>query len=97
MDRLTSNQGLSHLVLYILSYVDIKHDMINCKLVCKDWKDLIESSIRIWKRRLNFVYTDAWNHDHWRECRIPDRWVDFRQVYAKIQTSKDLEKVKKFV
>ena len=96
MDRLTSNQGLSHLVLHILSYVDIKQDIINCMLVCKDWKDLIESSIHIWKRRLKFVYMDAWNHDHWRECRIPDQWEDFIQVYAKIQKSKDLEKVKRF-
>ena len=88
MDRLISNQGLSHLVLHILSYVDIKHDMINCKLVCKDWKDLIESSIRIWKRRLKFVYM---NHD------LHDRWKDFREAFSSIQESKDLEKVKKFV
>ena len=89
MDLLISNQGLSHLALHILSYVDIKQDMINCKLVCKDWKDLIESSIRIWKRRLNFVYR---YHDE-----LYEYYKEFREAFATIQESNDLEKVKRFV
>ena len=84
MDLLISNQGLSHLALHILSYVDIKQDMINCKLVCKDWKDLIESSIRIWKRRLYFVYR---YHDE-----LYEYYKEFREAFATIQESNDLEK-----
>ena len=85
MDLLVTNEGLSHLALHILSYVDIKQDITNCRLVCKDWQVLIDASITIWKRRLNFLYDGN------------DKWEDFREAYITIKASKDLEKVKKFV
>ena len=89
MDRLVSNHGLSHLALHILSYVEIVPDINNCRLVCKEWKALIDSSILMAKRRLNYLTP--------LRFIVLDKWKDFNEAYVNIMNCKDLKQVKKFI
>ena len=89
MDRLVSNHGLSHLALHILSYVEVGPDINNCRLVCKDWKALIDSCILIAKRRLNFATP--------LRIAVRNEWEDFKEAYVNTMKCKNLIQVKKFI
>ena len=70
MDSFFTNPGLKHIGYRILVSLDTK-DQLNCRSVCKSWKDLVEDSyfgyseMKYWlekcfEKRLFLNYKNAW-------------------------------------
>ena len=84
------NCGLQHLALHIFSYVNLEPDIQNCRLVCVTWRDLIDSSLQIWRRRLRNVPIQL------DGIPVLSRWPYFGQAYTLAMRSKDLDIVSQF-
>ena len=63
MAELVAKSGLSHIALHIFSFLrfDSNHDLTfsmddinNCRLVCKAWQEVIDTSLLYWRKRLSF-------------------------------------------
>ena len=70
MESFFTNPGLKHIGYRILASLDTKNQL-NCRLVCKSWKDLVEDSyfgyseMKYWlekcfEKRLFLNYKNAW-------------------------------------
>ena len=72
MEKLVENQGLSHLALHIFSFLRFDtpypEDLNNCRLVCKAWQTVIDTSLFYWHKRLAFLTVKKWmTRTHWEE------------------------------
>ena len=82
MAELVAKSGLSHIALHIFSFLrfDSNHDLTfsmddinNCRLVCKAWQEVIDTSLLYWHRRLSFQTMKKWRTVH--------RWEGFDSAF----------------
>ena len=95
MEDLVSNQGLSHLALHIFSYLNFDiwngtvhsmKDINNCRLVCKSWQAVIDTSLLYWQKRLNFQTMEKWmTLEQWEEFDLAFDSVLNHKVWMEVR------------
>ena len=89
MEKLVENRGLSHLALHIFSFLDFRrhpYDFNNCRLVCKAWQTVIDTSLFYWQERLSFyLVKKVIMKRHWEEFDVAFQSVVNHKVWKDVR------------
>ena len=92
MEKLVSNPGLSHIAVLIFSLLrfDFPYpdDLNTCRLVCKSWRGVIDTSLFYWRKRLAFPTRNKW--------LTTEYWKKFDLAYSSVLNHKVWTEVKDF-
>ena len=89
MEKLVSNPGLSHIAVLIFSLLrfDFPYpdDLNTCRLVCKSWRGVIDTSLFYWRKRLAFPTRNKWlTTEYWKKFDLAYSSVLNHKVWTEV-------------
>ena len=100
MAEIVAKSGLSHIALHIFSFLRFDtndngntfsmDDINNCRLVCKAWQEVIDTSLLYWRKRLSFQTMKKWRTtNHWEEFDWAFDLARFSRRYRNTEDVRD--------